>query len=143
MPQNPQIIALPLIERQVGIGAALEDLQETQCRGAGVFHVVAHGERDIADVSALEIEGSRLAVGSEHAHAGLAADIAIRRYWDASAARASSRLNFDQGRRDGLGRRKYAGIGDPHRSALGADRLLPSQRLKAAALMRLTNRIFR
>jgi hypothetical protein len=67
----------PLVQRYVRIIAALEDLQKAQRRGAGVFDIVPHGERDIADVPATEIERPRLSVGGEHAHAPLAADVIL------------------------------------------------------------------
>ena len=55
----------PLIERQVGVVAALEYLQKAQGRGAGVFHIMTRRERDKADVAAAEIERPRLAACSE------------------------------------------------------------------------------
>ena len=47
----------------------------------------------------------------------------------------SSGLDLDEGRRDVLRGRKYAGIGDPYRSALGPDRLL-GEHVMAEALRR-------
>src|SRR6267378_7526665 len=46
----------PLVERDVGVVAALEHFQEAQRRGAGVLDVMSHGKRHVADVASPEIE---------------------------------------------------------------------------------------
>src|SRR5882757_3528621 len=51
----------PLIERDIGVIAAREYLKEAQRRRAGVFDVMAHGERHVADIPRLVVEGARLA----------------------------------------------------------------------------------
>jgi hypothetical protein len=51
----------PLVERDVGIVVALEDFEEAQHRGAGVFDVMSHRERHVADIAGHTIKGTRLA----------------------------------------------------------------------------------
>src|ERR1700687_2341912 len=51
----------PLIERDVGVIAALEYLEEAHRRGSDVLDIVPHRERHVADVAALKVEGTRLA----------------------------------------------------------------------------------
>jgi hypothetical protein len=50
----------PLVQRNVGIVAALEDFQKAERRRAGIFDVMAHRERHVTNVAGLEIESARL-----------------------------------------------------------------------------------
>src|SRR4051794_6166396 len=67
----------PLVERQVGEAVAAEQLEEAQRLVAGVLHVVAHGEGDVADVAGLEVERPGLLVGGEHGHAAAPRDVVL------------------------------------------------------------------
>src|SRR6478735_6082203 len=58
----------PLIEGYIGVVVALEDLQKTQRRVAGIFDIVAHGERHKADIVGLEVKRAGLTRRPEHAH---------------------------------------------------------------------------
>src|ERR1700676_2074497 len=51
----------PLIERYVGVIAALEQLQEAHRRGSGVLDIMRHCKRHVADIAGLKVEGTRLA----------------------------------------------------------------------------------
>src|SRR6202453_2239987 len=116
----------PLIERYVSIVRALEDLQKSQGRRAGVLDIMTHREGDIADVSAAEIERPRLTAGGEHAHAPLTADVILPFVgvgMPVQLAQATG-VDLDKGRGDVFGGGKYARVGDPHGSVLGADWLL-------------------
>src|SRR3954470_8321704 len=58
----------PLVERDVGEAVASEHLEEAERLVAGVLDVVAHGERDVADVARLVVERPRLAAGGKYGH---------------------------------------------------------------------------
>src|SRR6202789_325276 len=116
----------PLIERYVSIVRALEDLQKSQGRRAGVLDIMTHREGDIADVSAAEIERPRLTAGGEHAHAPLTADVILPFVGVGMPVQLTQAtgVDLDQSRRNAFGGRKHARVRDPHGSALGADWLL-------------------
>jgi hypothetical protein len=92
----------PLIQRQVGIVAALEHLQEPQRCRASILLLVAHGVRNIAHVSGLKIERSRLTGRREDPHAGLTAEVILPLVGVGMPVELpqSTRFNFHKGGRD-------------------------------------------
>src|ERR1700722_3172629 len=67
----------PLVERKVGVIAALEHFEEAERDVAGVFDIVAHGEGYLSDNAGLLIERPRGARRREHAHPALSLDLVL------------------------------------------------------------------
>src|SRR3954468_6296291 len=67
----------PLVQRYVGVVAALEDLEKPQLRIAGVLDVVTHGKRYVADIARLIVERTGLTGRAKHTHARLALDVVL------------------------------------------------------------------
>src|SRR6266480_1411722 len=118
----------PLIERYIGEVITLEDFEKAHRRVAGILDVMAHGKGNETDIAGAEVEGARLTRSAEHAHACLALDVILPLVGVGVPMQLphSAGVNFDQGRGD-RANREVAGIGDPHRPALGLDRLLRHQ----------------
>src|SRR5262245_14693864 len=80
----------------------------------------------VSNVAGTEVEGACLTGSAEDAHARLALDVMLPLIGVGVPMQLphSAWVDLDQGRSDHGGHRECAGIADPHRSALGLDRLL-------------------